>query len=101
MLHNSGVMETGTFTNFSVLQFEAITDFRYSFYLNSQNSIAMNYKNFCAQGQEHSLLCRRLQYQCCYRGKKTTQLIPHTESMKDSDTISLSSIFLEYLASEN
>ena len=61
MLHNSGLMNAGTFTNFSVLQFEALTDFRYSLYLNSQNSIAMNYKNFCAEGQEHLLLCWRLQ----------------------------------------
>lgn len=61
MLHNSGLMKAGTFTNFSVLQFEALTDFRNSLYLNSQNSIAMNYKNSCAEGQEHLPLCRRLQ----------------------------------------
>lgn len=61
MLCNSGLMKTGTFRNFSILQFEALTDFRYSLYLNSQNSITMNCKNFCAEGQEHLLLCRRLQ----------------------------------------
>lgn len=61
MLHNAGLMKAGNFTNFSVPQFEALTDFRYSLYLNCQNSIAMNYKNFCAEGQEHLLLCRTLQ----------------------------------------
>lgn len=61
MLRKSGLMKAGTFTNFSVLQFEALTDFRYSLYLSSQNSITINYKNFCAEGQEHLLLCRRLQ----------------------------------------
>lgn len=61
MLHNEGLVKAGTSTNFSVLQFEALTDFRKNFYLKSQNNITINYKNFCAEGQEDLLLCKRLQ----------------------------------------
>lgn len=76
MLRNAGSVKAGTFTNFSVLQFEALTDFRDGLYLKSQNNIAMNYKNFCAEGQEDLLLCRRLQISISAIAKARKQCKP-------------------------
>lgn len=61
VLRNSGLMKAGTFTNFSVLEFAALTVFRYSLYLSTQTSITVGYNSFCAEGQEQLLLCGTLQ----------------------------------------